>query len=36
VRNKDGERFMGTCDYKPNRINVVVENDFVTDVTGIG
>ena len=32
----DGEPLMGTCDYRLDRINVVIENNIITAVSGIG
>lgn len=30
VRSKDGESFMGTCDYRMDRVNLHIENGKVT------
>lgn len=32
----DGQPLITTCDYVPDRINVVIENDIVVDLMGYG
>lgn len=36
VTRRDGQSMIGTCGYRPNRINVAVENEVVTVIGGIG
>lgn len=36
VAMKDGRPVMGTMDYDPNRINVVVESDKIIAIEGVG
>ncbi len=36
VTRRDGRSLIGTCDYRPNRINVSTEADAVTAIGGIG
>lgn len=36
VTSKDGEPLIGTCDYRPERVNVAVANEIVTSVDGRG
>jgi hypothetical protein len=33
IKMKDGEAYFGTCDYKPNRYNFVVDNGIITAVS---
>lgn len=33
VRNRDGETFMGTCDYRLDRINLSITDGKVTNAT---
>lgn len=33
VRSEDGEAFMGTCDYRPERINLHITDGKVTSTT---
>jgi hypothetical protein len=32
----DGEWMMGTCDYRLDRVNVIIENDVITEIQGVG
>lgn len=32
----NGQELIGTCDFRPNRINVAIENDVVTEILGRG
>lgn len=36
VTQRDGEPYMVTCDYWPNRINVAVESGKIIQVVGVG
>lgn len=33
VRNRDGETFMGTCDYRTDRVNLSIDNGKITNAT---
>jgi hypothetical protein len=33
VRNRDGERFMGTCDYRLDRVNLSISDGKVSNAT---
>jgi hypothetical protein len=33
IRNRDGETFMGTCDYRRDRVNLSIDNGKVTNAT---
>jgi len=30
ITSKDGEQYMGTCEFRPDRINLHIVNDLVT------
>lgn len=36
VMEEDGESYVGTCDFRPDRINVVVKEGKVVEITGNG
>ena len=33
VMHEDGQSFVGTCDYQPDRVNFSVENGIVTEAS---
>jgi hypothetical protein len=36
VTRRDGRSLIGTCDFRPDRINVSADGDVVTAIGGIG
>ncbi len=36
VTSEDGKRYLGTCDFRNNRINVAVVAGLVTVIGGVG
>lgn len=36
VTKENGKSYMVTMDFKTNRVNVEINNDLITEVTGIG
>ena len=36
VMERDGEHFVGTCEMRTNRVNVVVENGKITGLLQVG
>lgn len=36
VSIKNGKRLMGTCDYRPNRINVEMQDDTIIKIVRMG
>ena len=33
IRNRDGQAFMGTCDYRMDRVNLNIKNNLVVSAT---
>lgn len=36
VLEKDGKRFMHSCEWQPNRVNVALSAGVIIDILGIG
>jgi len=36
VMREDGEHYIGTCDYRTNRLNIAIDDGAVTDLLRVG